>query len=76
MSALSPEQDARALEFESLFLSQLLSVGQKEVAASAELSESAILNWKKEGLIKRFCRAVAALDLQLVPSSAMVVNAD
>ncbi|MDP9511373.1 CII family transcriptional regulator [Pseudomonas protegens] len=73
---LSSEQASRAREFEALFLTRLLSVGQKNLATSVDLSESAISNWKKEGIIERFCKALAVLDLQMVPQSAIVTNAD
>ncbi|AYG06852.1 transcriptional regulator [Pseudomonas proteolytica] len=67
---LSQEQDSRAREFEALFLTRLASVGQKNVATSVDLSESAISNWKKEGLIERFCKALVVMELQVVPSEA------
>ncbi|MBI7425285.1 transcriptional regulator, partial [Pseudomonas aeruginosa] len=50
-SKLTPEQESRSRDFEALFLSRLLSVGQKVVADSVGLSESAITGWKKDGLI-------------------------
>lgn len=71
---LSPEQASRAREFEALFLTRLLSVGQRNLAASLDLSESAISNWKKDGIIERFCKALAILEIQLVPQSAVVTN--
>ncbi|HEP8380455.1 TPA: transcriptional regulator [Pseudomonas aeruginosa] len=75
-SKLTPEQESRSRDFEALFLSQLLSVGQKVVADSVGLSESAITGWKKDGLIERFCKAASVLDLQIVPQHAVVVSAD
>ncbi|HCF4357165.1 TPA: transcriptional regulator [Pseudomonas aeruginosa] len=75
-SQLNAERDARAREFESLILNRLLSVGQKVVADSVGLSESAITGWKKDGLIERFCKAASVLELQIVPQHAVVVSAD
>lgn len=75
-SPLSQEQDSRAREFEALFLTRLMSVGQKNVATSVDLSESAISNWKKEGLIERFCKALVVMDLQIVPGNIRCHPAD
>ncbi|GAB3484307.1 CII family transcriptional regulator [Azotobacter salinestris] len=72
---LSPEQDARAREFESLILSQLLSVGQKHVADAIAVSESTVSRWK-EGEIERWSKVISLLGLQLVPQHAVVVSAD
>ncbi|WP_341959222.1 CII family transcriptional regulator [Pseudomonas sp. RC10] len=72
--SLSPEVDARAREFEALVLSRLLSAGQKVVADAIGLSESTVSRWK-EGDIERWCKVLALLGIQLVPQTAVVVNA-
>ncbi|WP_431482253.1 CII family transcriptional regulator [Pseudomonas solani] len=74
-SQLSPDMDARAREFESVFLQRLVSVGQKTVADAIGVSESTVSRWK-EGEIERWCKVVAHLGLQLVPDSAVLVNAE
>lgn len=72
---LSPDMDARAREFESLVLSQLLSTGQKAIADAIGLSESTVSRWK-EGDIERWCKVLALLDLQVVPKAAVLVHGD
>lgn len=72
---LSPEQDARARDFEALILSSLLSMGQKALADALGVSESTVSRWK-EGDIERWCKVLALLNLQLVPGQTVVVNAD
>ncbi len=72
---LSQEQNARAREFEALILQQLASVGQRAVAEAVGVNESTVSRWK-EGDIERWCKVLALLGLQLVPESAMVVNAE
>ncbi|BCD83616.1 hypothetical protein PSm6_00230 [Pseudomonas solani] len=74
-SQLSPDMDARAREFESVFLQRLVSVGQKTVADAIGVSESTVSRWK-EGEIERWCKVIAHLGLQLVPDSAVLVNAE
>lgn len=72
---LSPEQDARAREFESLILSQLLSTGQKPIADAIGVSESTVSRWK-EGEIERWCKVLALLGLQVVPQSVVVTTVE
>lgn len=67
MSTLSPEQDARAREFEGLMLNRLLSIGQKTVADAIGVSESTVSRWK-EGEIERWCKVLSLLGLRVVPS--------
>jgi len=73
--ALSQDPSARAREIESLVLQRLLSVGQKTVADAMTLSESTVSRWK-EGEIERWSKVLALLGLQVVPVSAVVVNAE
>ncbi len=56
-------------------LQRLLSVGQKTVADAMTLSESTVSRWK-EGEIERWSKVLALLGLQVVPVSAVVVNAE
>ncbi|MFU6376396.1 CII family transcriptional regulator [Metapseudomonas otitidis] len=72
---LSQSTEARAREFEALFLHQLVSVGQKTIASAIDVSESTVSRWK-EGEIERWCKVIAHLGLQLVPTSAVLVNGD
>ncbi|BBP82439.1 hypothetical protein PHLH8_20810 [Pseudomonas sp. Pc102] len=74
-SQLSPDMDARAREFESVFLQRLVSVGQKTVADAIGVSESTVSRWK-EGEVERWCKVIAHLGLQLVPDSAVLVSAE
>lgn len=56
-------------------MQRLVSVGQKTVADSIGLSESTVSRWK-EGEIERWAKLFALLGLQVVPVSAVVVNAE
>ena len=56
-------------------MQRLLSVGQKTVADAMTLSESTVSRWK-EGEIERWSKVLALLGLQVVPVSAVVVNAE
>lgn len=69
-TTLSPGQHERAREFESLILQQLASVGQRTVANALDVSESTISRMKG-GEIETLCRLLAALELQVVPGSAI-----
>jgi len=73
--ALSQDPSARAREIEALVLQRLVSVGQKTVADAIGLSESTVSRWK-EGEIERWAKLFALLGLQVVPVSAVVVNAE
>lgn len=74
-TALSQDPSARAREIEALVLQRLVSVGQKTVADAIGLSESTVSRWK-EGEIERWAKLFALLGLQVVPVSAVVVNAE
>ncbi len=56
-------------------MQRLVSVGQKSVADAIGLSESTVSRWK-EGEIERWAKLFALLGLQVVPVSAVVVNAE
>ena len=56
-------------------MQRLVSVGQKTVADAIGLSESTVSRWK-EGAIERWAKLFALLGLQVVPVSAVVVNAE
>ncbi len=56
-------------------MQRLVSVGQKTVADAIGLSESTVSRWK-EGEIERWAKLFALLGLQVVPVSAVVVNAE
>lgn len=58
-----------------MVLQRLVSVGQKTVADAIGLSESTVSRWK-EGEIERWAKLFALLGLQVVPVSAVVVNAE
>ncbi|WP_273807253.1 MULTISPECIES: CII family transcriptional regulator [unclassified Pseudomonas] len=73
--AFSQDPSARAREIEALVLQRLVSVGQKTVADAIGLSESTVSRWK-EGEIERWAKLFALLGLQVVPVSAVVVNAE
>lgn len=72
---LSQDPSARAREIESLILRRLSSVGQRQVSEAIGLSESTVSRWK-EGEIERWAKLFALLGLQVVPVSAVVVNAE
>lgn len=71
----SQDPGAKAREIESLVLQHLLSVGQRTLADAIGLSESTVSRWK-EGEIERWSKVLAFLGLQVVPASAVVVNAE
>jgi len=75
MASLNAQQVATAREFESLVLQRLVSVGQRTVADAIGVNESTVSRWK-EGEIERWCKVLVLLGLQVVPASAMVVNAE
>ena len=58
-----------------MILQRLVSVGQKTIADAIHLSESTVSRWK-EGEIERWSKVLALLELQVVPITAVVVNAE
>lgn len=67
MSTLSPEQDARAREFEGPDAEPTSVHRQKIVADAIGVSESTVSGWK-EGGVERWCRALVLLGLRVIPS--------
>ncbi|MFC0666217.1 CII family transcriptional regulator [Azotobacter chroococcum] len=72
---LSPEQEARAREYESLILQRVSSIGQKTIADATDLSISTISRWG-DGEYARWCKVLALLGLQVVPDDARCHPAD
>ena len=73
MTELSPAQQENARKNERAILHAVASVSQKRVADLSGISETR-LSRLKDGDLEKYCAALAALDLKLVPADAANVN--
>ena len=73
MTELSPAQQEIARKNERAILHALAVVSQKRVAELSDISETR-LSRLKDGDLEKYCVALAALDLKLVPADAAIVT--
>ena len=73
MTELSPAQQENARKNERAILHAVAVVSQKRVADLSGISETR-LSRLKDGDLEKYCAALAALDLKLVPADAAIVT--